>query len=214
MTTRGYTVHEFAALAGVTVKALHHYDRIGLLTPPRTASRYRSYVTADLNKLRQILALRALGLPLRRIRELLGPGAPPLQLTLRQQRHVLEERRRHLDRAIRALESAEAGLESSSGGDAALDALIEVIGMQDSIDEMRKYYSDEVWDAWRHHYESWPSEEWRALYREAESKDLKYAEEHRDIVRRFGRFPHRNTILGRATTPEEQKYLDDGGFSG
>jgi len=39
-------------------------------------------------------------------------------------------------------------------------------------------------------------------------------EEHRDIIRRFGRFPHRNAILGRATTPEEQKYLDDGGFKG
>src|SRR3954469_2179750 len=52
------------------------------------------------------------------------------------------------------------------------------------------------------------------LYRESESADLKYAEEHRDIIRRFGRFPHRNAILGRATTPEEQKYLDDGGFKG
>ena len=52
------------------------------------------------------------------------------------------------------------------------------------------------------------------LYREAESADLKYAEQHRDIVRRFGRFPHRNAILGRGTTPEEQKFLDDGGFKG
>src|SRR4051794_5688353 len=52
------------------------------------------------------------------------------------------------------------------------------------------------------------------LYREAESAALKYAEEHRDIIRRFGRFPHRNAILGRTTTLEEQKYLDDGGFSG
>lgn len=52
------------------------------------------------------------------------------------------------------------------------------------------------------------------LYREAQSADLKYAEEHRDIVRRFGRFPHRNAILGRATTPEEQTYLDEGGFKG
>lgn len=164
MTARGYTVLEFAALAGVTVKALHHYDRIGLLTPARTASRYRSYATADLTRLRQILALRALGLPLRRIGELLAPGAPPLHLTLRQQRHVLEDRRRHLDRAIRALEAAEAGLESSPGGRAALETLIEVIGMQDSIDEMRKYYSSEVWDAWRRHYEGWPSPAWRDLY--------------------------------------------------
>jgi uncharacterized protein (DUF924 family) len=52
------------------------------------------------------------------------------------------------------------------------------------------------------------------LYREADHEDLKYAEEHRDIIRRFSRFPHRNAILGRATTPEEQKYLDDGGFKG
>jgi uncharacterized protein (DUF924 family) len=53
-----------------------------------------------------------------------------------------------------------------------------------------------------------------ALYREAESQNLKYAEQHADIIRRFGRFPHRNAALGRATTPEEQAYLDDGGFKG
>ena len=44
--------------------------------------------------------------------------------------------------------------------------------------------------------------------------DLAHAEHHRDIVRRFGRFPHRNRILGRATTDEEQRYLDSGGYSG
>jgi DNA-binding transcriptional MerR regulator len=161
-----YTVHEFAALAGVTVKALHHYDRMGLLRPRRTAARYRVYTPADLTRLRQILALRALGLPLRRIGELLAPGAPPLQATLRQQRHVLEERRRSLERAIRAIATAEAGLDAPGDSAGVLDALIEVMGMQDSIDEMRKYYSDDVWDAWRHHYEEWPSHDWRVLYRD------------------------------------------------
>jgi uncharacterized protein (DUF924 family) len=42
----------------------------------------------------------------------------------------------------------------------------------------------------------------------------KYAELHVDIIRRFGRFPHRNATLGRATTPEEQAFLDGGGFAG
>jgi uncharacterized protein (DUF924 family) len=42
----------------------------------------------------------------------------------------------------------------------------------------------------------------------------KYAEEHADIIRRFGRFPHRNAMLGRATTAQEQAFLNDGGFSG
>jgi uncharacterized protein (DUF924 family) len=40
------------------------------------------------------------------------------------------------------------------------------------------------------------------------------AREHRDIIARFGRFPHRNAALGRATTDEEQRFLDEGGFSG
>ena len=54
-----------------------------------------------------------------------------------------------------------------------------------------------------------------ALYRAAEDADsLKYAIDHADIIRRFGRFPHRNTILGRATTAEEQAFLDGGGFAG
>jgi uncharacterized protein (DUF924 family) len=43
---------------------------------------------------------------------------------------------------------------------------------------------------------------------------LKPAERHCDIIARFGRFPHRNVILGRAMTEEEQKYLDAGGFTG
>jgi uncharacterized protein (DUF924 family) len=47
-----------------------------------------------------------------------------------------------------------------------------------------------------------------------DDKTLKYAEQHAAIVRRFGRFPHRNPVLGRRTTPEEQVFLDGGGFSG
>jgi uncharacterized protein (DUF924 family) len=45
-------------------------------------------------------------------------------------------------------------------------------------------------------------------------ENLKWAELHADIIRRFGRFPHRNAILGRTTTPEEQAFLDGGGFAG
>lgn len=43
---------------------------------------------------------------------------------------------------------------------------------------------------------------------------LKFARNHRDIIARFGRFPHRNAILGRDNSPEEQTFLDEGGFSG
>ena len=43
---------------------------------------------------------------------------------------------------------------------------------------------------------------------------IKWAELHADIIRRFGRFPHRNAVLGRTTTVEEQAFLDSGGFAG
>jgi uncharacterized protein (DUF924 family) len=53
------------------------------------------------------------------------------------------------------------------------------------------------------------------LFRNAGNpENLRYAEDHADIIRRFGRFPHRNRIVGRTTTPEEQAFLDQGGFSG
>src|SRR4051812_26708536 len=54
-----------------------------------------------------------------------------------------------------------------------------------------------------------------ALFAAAGDADLlKWAQLHADIIRRFGRFPHRNAMLGRSTTPEEQAFLDGGGFKG
>ena len=53
-----------------------------------------------------------------------------------------------------------------------------------------------------------------ALARRIGGKDFEQAQHHRDIVRRFGRFPHRNSILGRATTAEEREYLENGGYRG
>lgn len=52
------------------------------------------------------------------------------------------------------------------------------------------------------------------LFRALGNMELSYyALVHLDVIRRFGRFPHRNKMLGRETTPAEQAYLDDGGFS-
>jgi uncharacterized protein (DUF924 family) len=48
----------------------------------------------------------------------------------------------------------------------------------------------------------------------ADEEGVKWAEVHADIIRRFGRFPHRNKALGRATTAAEQAFLDAGGFAG
>jgi uncharacterized protein (DUF924 family) len=50
--------------------------------------------------------------------------------------------------------------------------------------------------------------------RTGDAEQIKYAHHHADIVRRFGRFPHRNRLLGRTSTADEQAFLDSGGFSG
>jgi uncharacterized protein (DUF924 family) len=52
------------------------------------------------------------------------------------------------------------------------------------------------------------------LAKDLPTDTLRYAVQHRDIVERFGRFPHRNSVLARATTDEERRFLDEGGFSG
>ncbi len=66
------------------------------------------------------------------------------------------------------------------------------------------------------HSESLPDQErCCALFAAAGDADLlKWAELHADIIRRFGRFPHRNAVLSRATTPDEQAFLDGDGFKG
>lgn len=53
-----------------------------------------------------------------------------------------------------------------------------------------------------------------SLFEALGGPSLPHAIEHRDIIRRFGRFPHRNPLLGRATTAEEQAFLEAGGFAG
>jgi len=161
-----YRVHQFAQLAGVTVKALRHYDRIGLLKPVRSEAGYRLYQSSDLARLQQIVALKSVGLPLKHIRTLLDRDPLPLAATFRQQREVLEEKRRTLDRAIQALVEAEAAVDSGSTSTTAI--LQEVIRVMDSqdVDVMRKYYSEEAWQEWKHHYEDWPPDQWRVLYRD------------------------------------------------
>jgi len=98
-------VGEVAALAGVTVRALHHYDRIGLLSPSgRTAAGYRSYSPTDLDRLHQVLLYRELGFPLEEIVTLLDdPSADPAE-HLRRQHRLLRERLERTSAMVAAVE--------------------------------------------------------------------------------------------------------------
>jgi DNA-binding transcriptional MerR regulator len=141
-----YRIGEFAKLAGVTVRALHHYDRIGLLKPQRSNSGTRLYCLADLERLVQIAALKFLGIPLREIKLLLKHGPLTLTDSLHMQREALTEKRILIDRAIVAIEAAERVIRSGQTTDASiLRKIIEVIDMQPQENSMRKYYTEQAW---------------------------------------------------------------------
>jgi DNA-binding transcriptional MerR regulator len=143
-----YRVRAFADLAGVTVRTLHHYDRLALLKPKRTPAGYRLYAAPDLERVEQIAALKFLGLPLKQIKSVLDRDSRSIGDVLRAQRRALEEKRRRLDRAIHAIADAERAITPGQPPDAALlRRIIEVIDMSDEQEDMRRYYSDDAWAA-------------------------------------------------------------------
>ena len=170
-------VQEFAKLAGVTVRALHHYDRLGLLRARRSGTGYRVYAAGDLERLEQIVALKFLGIPLKRIGSMLDRDGLELSAALRMQRTVLEEKRRLLDRAIRAIGDAEKSIEPGRRADTALlTKIIEVIEMQNDNSWTEKYYSPEARAKiearareWTPELQAEVSKQWTELFRDVEA---------------------------------------------
>ncbi len=100
-----YTVGAVSRLAGVTVRTLHHYDEIGLLTPgERTDAGYRRYGEPDLDRLQRILFYRELGFGLDQIRDVLAEGGGTSLGHLRRQHGLLQERIGRLERMVAAVE--------------------------------------------------------------------------------------------------------------
>ena len=95
------TVKEVSLLTGVSVRTLHHYDAIGLLTPTRvTEAGYRLYDDTALGRLQTILLFRHLQFPLKEIKAILdSPAFDPME-ALEQQIHLLELQRKHLEDLI------------------------------------------------------------------------------------------------------------------
>lgn len=102
-----YTVGEVAALAKVSVRTLHHYDEIGLLTPgARTQAGYRLYTDADLDTLQQTLFFRELGFDLSDIRDMLASPQFDVLDALQMQRGLLIRKRERIESIITAVDLA------------------------------------------------------------------------------------------------------------
>jgi DNA-binding transcriptional MerR regulator len=135
-------VGEVAALAGVTVRTLHHYDRIGLLSPSgRTGAGYRQYSPADLDRLHQVLLYRELGFPLEEVATLLdAPDADP-EAHLRRQHRLLRDR---LERTRAMVAAVEKEMEARNMGISLTpEERFEVFGEHDPAQ-----YETEVEERW------------------------------------------------------------------
>jgi DNA-binding transcriptional MerR regulator len=115
---RAYQVREVARIAGMSIRALHHYDSIGLLVPKeRTGSGYRLYSDDDLLRLQQILIGRELGLSLEDIRRALDDPRFDRRAALQAQRTQLQQRARQTSEMIGAIDAALALIDHCQTGE-------------------------------------------------------------------------------------------------
>jgi DNA-binding transcriptional MerR regulator len=101
-----FTVGELSRLTGMTVRALHHYDEIGLVRPSqRSAAGYRIYGDDDVLRLQQVLVFRELGVPLDEIAAAIDHATDRAAL-LRKHREALIEKRGRIDAMVIAVDAA------------------------------------------------------------------------------------------------------------
>jgi DNA-binding transcriptional MerR regulator len=164
-----HTVSRLARMAGVSVRTLHHYDRIGLLKPSgRTEAGYRLYAERDLLRLQQILFYRELEVPLRRIREIVDDPSFDGMAALTRHRALLEERGR---RTARLIETIDRTLARLRGEDAML-----------SDEELYDGFPKEKVEAWKKEAQ----ERWGDSYVESNRRVRSWSKEKLGAVKAEG----------------------------
>jgi DNA-binding transcriptional MerR regulator len=155
-------VGEMAKRTGLTVRALHHWDQVGLLSPlRRTAAGHRLYGSSEVRRLQRILSLKALGLTLDEIGSLLRDRAPSLEVVLRTHRdrvrdqlHLLQELEGRLDRILVLL----------AGGNVIAEA--ELLKTMEKMAMIEKHFSPEQLEALNKRQETLGPEAIRAAQEE------------------------------------------------
>ena len=167
----GRTVGQVAAEVGTTVRALHHYDEVGLVRPSRRSSAgYRVYDDADVDRLRQVLTYRALGLSLEDVRRVLDDPAADTAQHLRRRRALLLARVDALHEAVARIDRA---LEEERDMTVRLtpEERREIFG--DDLPEEHEQEARERWgetDAWqesRRRTSTFTADDWRAVKAES-----------------------------------------------
>jgi MerR family transcriptional regulator, thiopeptide resistance regulator len=175
-----YTVGDVARLAGVSVRSLHHYDQIGLLTPGgRSPAGYRIYTPPDLRRLQQILFYRALGCTLDRIAEILADPGQDARAHLRRQHRLLRDQ---ISRYQAMLAAIEKELEAGKMGIALTpEEQFEVFGTDKVSGEWaeeaeRRWGDTEPWAESQRRAAAYTKQDWLDIRAEATAINRAFAE--------------------------------------
>ncbi|MFT4126300.1 MAG: MerR family transcriptional regulator [Gordonia sp. (in: high G+C Gram-positive bacteria)] len=173
------TVGTVAGLVGVSIRTLHHYDEIGLVTPSgRTPAGYRVYDDADVERLHQVLTYRELGFPLEQIATLLDDPDTDAREHLRAQRDLLNARIARLRRMVAAVE----GMMDAKKSGIALSAAEQAEIFGDSWSEDYAGEAEERWgdtDAWkqsRQRVAEFSKEDWQRIKDEGDELNAAFAD--------------------------------------
>lgn len=132
-------ISEFAKRAGVTVKTLLHYDKIGLLKPSqKTVSGYRVFCEDDFIKLQQIITLKFIGLSLTEISEILSKTDSSLEHIISIQKRALEEKKKHIESVITVFNKAENQIKEE--GFLEVEKLIDIIKITNMESMVKEQY--------------------------------------------------------------------------
>jgi MerR family transcriptional regulator, thiopeptide resistance regulator len=161
------TVSEVAELTGVTVRALHHYDELGLLCPSeRSEAGYRLYSYDDLARLREILIWRRLGFSLNEIRSLLDDPGHDRLAALERQRDLVDA---EVDRVGALAVAVQEAIDAELSG-----TRLEETNMFEGFDPSE--YEDEARERWGH----------TEAYQESARRTRGYGQAEWDAIRREG----------------------------
>jgi DNA-binding transcriptional MerR regulator len=180
------TVGAVATLTGVSVRALHHYDHIGLVVPSvRTPAGYRGYTDADIERLHLVLVYRSVGMPLNEIRALLDDPSADVVEHLRHQHQLLLEQADRLQHTIKAVE--ELMNAHRSGIQLTAEEQVEIFGTT-AFSEEYATEAEQRWggtDAWKQSQQRvsrLSKEEWIAIKAEGDALLSDLAQAKRDGV--------------------------------
>lgn len=198
MGEKTYTVKQVAEMSGASVRALHHYEDVGLLAPRRRPNGYRAYGPADIARLQQILLFRTCGMGLAEIAQVMSDPSFDEAAALQAHLEMLEQRKVDLDTLIRTVRKTIDSLE----GDTVMNDKERFEGLKraaiDSNEKMygaeaRERHGDAAVDAANERLMSMDEAEWEDLH---ELEDA-IIEQLKEVAR-----------VGSTTGPAAQKLAD------